>query len=124
MTATINGTAWSGQAGGYRHAGTLNNLTFEGWTGSTLTDFHQIAIGVSPNINAPGTYPVDGSPTSISYVEPGKKHSDSYHRNPSGTLTINVLTATNVQGSFEVILEDDTGKTVTMTNGKFNAPLQ
>jgi len=121
MTATINGKSWSGQVVGFRHAGPLNNLQFEGWV---TTPFQQIPIGVSPTIKGPGTYPFvtnqsAGYVASVSY----NITTASYSQIIDGSLTITVLTATNVQGTFQFRAISGMGDTVVVTNGQFNVPL-
>ncbi len=121
MTATINNAPWVGQAGGYRHAGVLNNAQFEGF----IIPTDQIAISLSPDINSVGSFPLTDATPSGNFVWIHYLNAkETYGRVLSGSITITALTATNVQGTFDVMIKSDgRGDTARITNGKFNAPL-
>ncbi len=124
MTATINGKAWkSDGVGGVRYAGPLSNLQFEGWVN---TPFQQIPFGVSPTITGPGTYAlVQNDQTSGNIVQVSyNTDTSSYSDNVTGSITITVLTNTNVQGTFNFrAIGEPYGDTVIVSNGQFNVPL-
>src|SRR5579871_1536007 len=101
MTATVNGKAWkSDGVKGFRHAGPLSNIQFEGWTNSP---FVQIPFGVAPSVTAPGTYPItlDNSGTGTDASAAYNTLDASYSDNVSGSITITSLTDKNIQGSFD-----------------------
>jgi hypothetical protein len=126
MTATINGSAWTSQGvKGFRHAGQLSNIQIEGWTGLGTADFKQMVIGFTPSINQPGTYPVSndrsyqGNYTVTTYNTMKGAYSDLI----DGSVTVTTLTDKNIQGTFLFHASGSSDDTVTVTNGKFNIPL-
>lgn len=126
MTATINGTAWTSQGvKGFRHAGQLSNIQFEGWTGLGGSDFKQMVIGLTPSINQPGTYNVsnDRSYQGNYAVTTYNTMTGAYSDLIDGSVTITALTNTNIQGTFQFRATGSMDDTVRVTNGTFNVPL-
>lgn len=127
MTATVNGKAWKSDAvGGFRYAQTATpNLQFEGWVNQP---FVQIPFNVSPAITGPGTYSLVTTVTSLSEQSAEvsfNTDTSSYGDEVNGSMTIMVLTNTNVQGTFHfTAIGAPRGDTLTVTNGQFNVPLQ
>ena len=125
MTATINGNAWKSDAVvGFLHAAPLNNVQFEGWVN---TPFQQIPFGVSTTITGPGTYTlVQNDQTSGNIVQVSyNTDTESYSDNVTGSITITVLTNTNVQGTFNFRATGaPNNDTLIVSNGQFNVPLQ
>ncbi|MFI5201874.1 MAG: DUF6252 family protein [Candidatus Kapaibacterium sp.] len=124
MTATINGKAWKSEAVvGFLHAAPLNNVQFEGWVN---TPFQQMPFGVSTSITGPGTYALiqndqtTGNIVQVSYNTDASSYSD----NVTGSITITILTNSNIQGTFNFsAIGAPYGDTVIVTNGQFNVPL-
>jgi hypothetical protein len=126
MTATVDGKAWkSDGVVGFRYAQTATpNLQFEGWINQP---FVQIPFNVSPAITGPGTYPLVTRVSSLNEMSAEVSFNTdtaSFSDNVTGSLTITVLTNTNVQGTFNFKATGGFNEdTVIVTNGQFNIPL-
>jgi hypothetical protein len=132
MTATINGKTWkSDGVVGFRFAPTATpNLQFEGWVNEPNTQIpsDQIPFNVSPAITAPGTYPLVANVNSLTDMTASvafNTDTASFSDYVSGSMTITVLTSTNVQGTFSFKATGGPNEdTVIVSNGQFNIPLQ
>ncbi|MCC6815014.1 MAG: hypothetical protein IT267_01215 [Saprospiraceae bacterium] len=68
-----------------------------------------------------GTFDISKDQVEAFYTLASGKSFNSVLNNSAGSVTINSISNTNAQGSFNFVLYDDTGKNpVTISEGKFN----
>jgi hypothetical protein len=132
ITATIGSSNFNFSTAATAQATTGSGIYTLQVLGETTTGSSAQGVSISIESDKPiakGTYSISASDTSsftqVTYVENASISNPVSFSSESGTVTITVISGTNVQGTFSGSLLSDQDGTTTeaLTNGKFNVSL-